>query len=136
MKTILFYLIFSSHCFSQTLNIILDKIPKKEGKGMVALYNSEANYDEEKKPFKSIVCSKKQFIEKKCFFPKIPSATYSIAFYWDENNNEELDTNFIGYPSEPFGFSGNPTIIAGKPSFDSTKFKFEKRSKPIKIDLK
>ena len=32
---------------------------------------------------------------------------YAIRYFHDENNNDELDTNFIGIPKEGFGFSND-----------------------------
>lgn len=47
---------------------------------------------------------------------------YSFKFFHDENNNKELDTNWIGIPKEGFGFSNNPSMTFGPPSFDKTIF--------------
>ena len=129
-------LLFISSSYSQTLKVELDKIPEEEGKAMLALYNSETNYDEEDKPFKHLICERKNFEAKSCQFEKLEKGTYSLAIFWDQDGDKELDTNFVGYPSEDFGFSQNPTIIAGKPSYDSTKFDYDGSDKTLKIELK
>ncbi len=54
-------------------------------------------------------------------FEGIPSGTYAIALIHDENNNNKLDTAF-GVPKEGFGFSRNPPIHFGPPSFASAQF--------------
>lgn len=48
----------------------------------------------------------------------ITSGTYSVAITEDLNDNGKLDKNFLGIPSEPYGFSKNihPTFSA--PSFE------------------
>ena len=47
---------------------------------------------------------------------------YAFKFFHDENKNEKLDTNWLGIPTEGFGFSNNPTLTFGPPSFNKTLF--------------
>ena len=49
------------------------------------------------------------------------TGTYAIAVVHDENSNNKLDTA-IFLPKEGFGFSRNPTITVGPPSFKSASF--------------
>ncbi|MEZ7831006.1 MAG: DUF2141 domain-containing protein [Gammaproteobacteria bacterium] len=53
---------------------------------------------------------------------EIPAGTYVIGYYIDANENEKLDTNFIGIPKEQFGFSNNARGTFGPPSFESASF--------------
>jgi uncharacterized protein (DUF2141 family) len=46
---------------------------------------------------------------------------YAIALVHDENANGKLDTS-LGLPKEGFGFSRNPTIVFGPPSFSAAQF--------------
>ena len=38
---------------------------------------------------------------------ELEEGTYSIGFFIDKNDNEKLDTNFLGIPKEQFGFSND-----------------------------
>ena len=49
------------------------------------------------------------------------AGTYAIAVVHDENGNNKLD-KAIFLPKEGFGFSRNPTITVGPPSFKSASF--------------
>ena len=60
---------------------------------------------------------------------------YAISIIHDENNNDKLDTNFMGIPKEGFGFSNNPRIFFGPPSFEKASFEFS-QSKEISIEMK
>lgn len=51
-------------------------------------------------------------------FDNLPSGTYALALIHDENGNGKLDT-VMGIPREGFGFSNNPAIRFGPPSFKS-----------------
>ena len=65
---------------------------------------------------------------------EIPTGTYAIGVYVDENENEKLDTNFLGIPKEQYGFSNNAKAF-GIPKFESASFQLNEYKK-ISIDLK
>lgn len=52
---------------------------------------------------------------------RMEPGTYAIAIIHDENGNGKLDT-FVGIPREGVGFSRNPAIRFGAPSFRSAQF--------------
>ncbi len=64
----------------------------------------------------------------------IPPGTYAIKLHIDENENGELDTNFLGIPKEQYGFSNNAKAF-GIPKFESASFQLNEYKK-ISIDLK
>jgi len=47
---------------------------------------------------------------------------YAVALYHDENGNREFDTDFLGIPTEGYGFSQNPGFRFGKPDVEETVF--------------
>jgi len=53
--------------------------------------------------------------------PLLPG-DYAVSLIHDENGNGKLDTNFLGIPKEGVGFSKNPKISFGPPSYVSAKF--------------
>lgn len=58
---------------------------------------------------------------------------YAIAIIHDENGNGKLDT-FAGIPREGVGFSRNPPIRFGAPSFGSARFTVA--ASPVRQDVK
>ena len=48
----------------------------------------------------------------------IPPGTWAVLAYQDENENSQLDRNFIGIPKENYGFSRDAASRFGPPSFD------------------
>ena len=54
-------------------------------------------------------------------FTGLPSGDYALSLIHDENSNNKLDT-MMGIPREGFGFSRNPAIRFGPPSFASARF--------------
>lgn len=53
---------------------------------------------------------------------ELPPGEWAVAITQDLNNNNKIDKNFLGIPTEPYAFSNNirPTIAA--PKFDECKF--------------
>ena len=65
----------------------------------------------------------------------VAPGTYALLVYYDENNNDRLDRNFIGIPKEPIGFS-NRYEPKGPPGFDRAAFvlaKGESRHFDVKL---
>ncbi len=48
----------------------------------------------------------------------IPPGTWAVLAYQDENENNELDRNFIGIPKENYGFSRDAAGRFGPPGFE------------------
>lgn len=59
--------------------------------------------------------------EQATFLGSLPPGEYGLAVIHDENGNGKLDT-FAGIPREGVGFSRNPPIRFGAPSFRSALF--------------
>ena len=59
---------------------------------------------------------------------KLPKGTYFVSILLDENFNNILDKNFIGIPSEQYGFSTKKQIRFRKPKFDEGSIEFFKNT--------
>lgn len=54
--------------------------------------------------------------------PDLPPGRYAIQAYLDENDNREVDQNFLGVPKEGVGFSRDAPFGLGPPSFRRAAF--------------
>ena len=52
----------------------------------------------------------------------IPPGEYGVMVYQDVNGNDRTDSNFLGIPREPYGFSRDAKPFLSKPGFDDVKF--------------
>ena len=52
------------------------------------------------------------------FFRGLAPGRHALSVYHDENGNAKLDTNPIGMPIEPYGFSRDAQGRMGPPAFD------------------
>lgn len=68
-------------------------------------------------------------------FDDLKPGTYGIALFLDENDNGKLDTNLLGAPTEPFGFSMNPKIGFSAPKFKAFQFDYDGSDIALNIKL-
>ena len=66
----------------------------------------------------------------------LPTGTYAIGVIHDQDNNGKLSTNAVGYPTEKFGFSNNPKVYFGPPSFEKAAFILGKTAVLVEISLR
>jgi uncharacterized protein (DUF2141 family) len=60
---------------------------------------------------------------------------YSVALYHDENGNKEFDQDFLGIPTEGYGFSQNPGFRFGKPDIEETLFDIDGTPVSLRIGM-
>lgn len=65
----------------------------------------------------------------------LPAGSYGVIAFHDINGNEKLDTNMIGIPTEPYGFSNNARGLLSKPDHEETLVTLN-RELSITFDLK
>lgn len=132
------YLVLAALLVSQTasaltLTIHFTDTRQKEGEIMFAIFSHEdefpsgGTFDEGSVRTQRNQNSVTTTIE-------LPSGEYAVSAFLDDNGNKRLDTNLIGIPTERFGFSRNPTILTGPPSFRAARIKLE-RDQEITIKM-
>ncbi|MCP3732351.1 DUF2141 domain-containing protein [Sphingomonas sp. MG17] len=67
-------------------------------------------------------------------FDGLPPGDYAAAIIHDENGNHKLD-KLMGIPREGFGFSRNPVIRFGPPSFAAARFTLDGTTKPQQVRM-
>jgi uncharacterized protein (DUF2141 family) len=71
----------------------------------------------------------------RCDFVDIPPGTYALAVIHDENMNGKLDTNWLGMPTEGYGFSNDAKAMLGPPSFSAASFTYDGQDMEMTISL-
>ncbi len=71
----------------------------------------------------------------RCDFEDIPPGTYAMAVIHDENMNGKLETNFLGIPTEGYGFSNDARGLVGAPSFSAARFTYDGRNLDLTMSL-
>lgn len=60
-----------------------------------------------------------------CVIDDVRAGTYGFAFLHDEDDDGALDRDWIGIPSEGFGFSNDAAPGFGPPSYESARFEHD-----------
>jgi uncharacterized protein (DUF2141 family) len=111
----------------------IEGLQKTKGEIRIAIFNSKANYTKE--PFAlAVVPVTSKVVEWR--LPELLYGEYAIAVYHDENTNAKLDTNLVGAPVEPYGFSNNARGLFGPPSWESARIEVNESMLTISILLK
>ncbi|MCU0444105.1 MAG: DUF2141 domain-containing protein [Microscillaceae bacterium] len=101
--------------------ITINNCKSNKGKIYIALYNSKDNFMKVSKAVaKEILTIKDQ--KASVEFANLPYGTYAFTYFHDENGNTKMDSNFLGIPTEGYGFSNNATGTFGPPSFSASSF--------------
>lgn len=120
----------NSDTFTLTLNFEVTKHDK--GQILFALYDSEQNHMEE--TFKTAE-AKVENGKAKISIKNLKSGYYSFSYFHDLDSNGELDTNLVGIPKEPYGFSNGEKGKFGPPDFEDCKIKIDSDIS-LEIDIK
>jgi uncharacterized protein (DUF2141 family) len=124
MKTKLFLLmLFAASALSaqNKLTVVVSGMEDVEGHLIVGLYDEE-NF--RKKPINGQVV-KVDNETMTIVLENILPGEYAVSLFQDENDNQKLDTGFLGIPTEKYGFSNNAKGQFGPPSYEECKFTVE-----------
>lgn len=102
------------------LAVTITDIRAAEGTLRVAVVNSDAGWNNQERPvaFRTLPAAKGEMTLK---FADLPDGKYAVQVMHDQNDNGKLDTNFVGIPSEGYGFSNNPNVMR-RAHFDEAQF--------------
>ena len=65
----------------------------------------------------------------------IPHGKYAVAVHHDENDDQKMNTNWVGIPNEGFGASNNAEGLFGPPSFEDAVFTLDKAKLTVAFDI-
>ncbi len=121
----------SSAQITNKLVVQVTNIESTEGNIGVAVFNSEETFLG--KPFAS--ASKKAKKGEMTFELEVPNGNYTISVMHDENKSGDLDKNFMGIPSEPYGISMDGKSRFGPPSYVDALFNVADKNVKLTIEV-
>ena len=140
MKTLLMFpsfavvTLFAAVVQAGELTVTITDIREAQGSLMVAVVNSDAGWNNQEKPVaaQKVAAGKGEMMLK---FADLPAGRYAVQVMHDQNDNGKLDTNFLGIPSEGYGFSNNPNVMR-RAHFDEARFEMGPQNTSITIRLR
>lgn len=116
------------------LTIVVTGLENDDGDVLIAVSNSRENYESDDSAFIGVKV-KIENGKTEYTFEELPFGEYAIKLFHDENMDGELDSNFLGIPTEDYGFSNNATGTFGPADYDDAKFPFEQSEMTMNISV-
>ncbi|MFO7529437.1 MAG: DUF2141 domain-containing protein [Marinobacter sp.] len=118
------------------IHVNIPNIKNSTGTVACALFESPAGFPTEfLKSATHIMMMKIRDTKARCSFLDIPSGTYALAVIHDENMDGKLNTNFLGIPTEGYGFSSGAEAGMSAPSFEAASFSYDGQNLDLTIRL-
>jgi len=129
------------------LTVTVTGVKSARGELRIALYNSKQQYKahDARKPeasqgtvFKSAAVKINSVNKSKAtyVFKNVPGGRYAIGAFHDKDGNKKLNSNMLGLPSEPYGFSRDGRGTLGSPAFKDVVIQFDEQHKEFKFRVK
>ncbi len=118
-----------------TIIVRMSDFNSDNGKVYVSLHDKSKPFPHNSGEAYSRGISKIKNKKSEYIFRNVPHGTYAIAVFHDENDNNKMDSNFLGIPSEGIGTSRNVKSTFGPPEFEEAKFVFKKDTLIIRIQI-
>ncbi|MTI29864.1 DUF2141 domain-containing protein [Cytophagales bacterium RKSG123] len=100
------------------LKLVIKNIKEAKGQMLVAIFDPSGSESfPSGKGLKSVMKEISTEGEMEIVFKGLKEGDYAVCLFHDENSNGKLDANFIGIPTEPYGFSNDAKGFMGPPSF-------------------
>ena len=116
------------------LTVVISGFNNDDGLMKIVLNNSSEDYESQDDDYRRGQGSVKNNVADVTFW-NIPYGEYAIKVYHDANNDDKLNKNFLGMPTEEYGFSNNARGSFGPPSWDDAKFMFNSTKDTLHITI-
>lgn len=114
------------------LTVEVSGIASAKGDVLVAVFDQKGQWLRRAKLSQKVVAAAGKV---SVVFENLPDGEYALSAVHDLNTNGQLDSNAIGIPNEPYGFSNDAAGRFGPPSFDDAKISVDQNKKAITIKL-
>ncbi len=118
------------------IHVQIPNIKNNTGTVACALFESPAGFPTEfLQSATNIIMMKIVDTQARCSFLGVPPGTYALAVIHDENMDGKLNTNFLGVPTEGYGFSSGAEAGMSAPSFEAANFSYDGQNLDLTIRL-
>lgn len=114
------------------LTVEVSGVAQAKGDILVAVFDQKGQWLRRAKLSQKVVAAEGKV---SVVFENLPEGEYALSAIHDVNANGRLDSNAIGIPNEPYGFSNDAAGSFGPPSYDDAKISIDQNKKSISIKL-
>lgn len=115
------------------LKIVVDGVRSTGGTVMVALFKDASAFEADARLAGAFVTARPGQVV--VAFPELGPGSYAVSTFHDENGNGELDANFLGVPTEGYGFSNGASGLFGPPDFAAASVALEDKDLTLTLKL-
>lgn len=122
-----------SCAYAGSLVVVVENLKNDQGNVRAGLFNNPKDFTKTIYLGKSIPAK----IGSVSFtFIDLPLGKYAVSAFHDINGSEKLDTNFVGKPVEPYGFSRDARGTFGPPLFEDAMIQVDEAAQTVTISVK
>ncbi|WP_374357005.1 DUF2141 domain-containing protein [Chitinimonas sp.] len=118
--------------YAAELTITVDNIKSDHGQILVAAYGKDQFLKQPVAVGRAVAASGKVVLT----LNALPEGELAVSVIHDEDSNGKLNTNLLGMPTEPYGFSNDAAGQFGPPSFDQAKIQIVAGSNATQLKLR
>jgi uncharacterized protein (DUF2141 family) len=117
------------------LTVEVDNLTSQDGLVCLSLFSRSEGFPSNSSKAVANQCAAISSIPMKVQFTGLAQGSYAVAVLHDANSDRQLNRNGLGIPTEGFGFSRNPVIRTGPPSFNDAAFIMAGNDTSVQVEL-
>jgi uncharacterized protein (DUF2141 family) len=102
------------------MRVRITGLENSDGQVFISVFASEAAYNAGDAVAEASVAANRNGVA--ATFDALPAGTYAVIAFHDANSNNDLDSNFMGMPTERYGFSNGAAPRFRQARFDEAAF--------------
>ncbi|MEM8615123.1 MAG: DUF2141 domain-containing protein [Cyanobacteria bacterium P01_H01_bin.105] len=100
------------------LAVEISAVNATQGQVCLNLFNSSNGFPGDREAAVETLCiALAEDVPLVATFEDLTPGSYAVSVFHDANSDNEFNRNFVGMPTEGFGFSRNPRALTGPPEF-------------------
>lgn len=121
---------------NSSLTVTINGLRNQKGQVCLNLFSEEQGFPNSSDRALESRCVKAGDTPLAITFSNLSARSYAVALIHDANTDGTLNRGFLGIPKEGFGFSRNPRIRTGPPSFKDAAISVSGATTNVQIQLK
>lgn len=108
--------------YAVDMEVEVSGLTQTEGRVMVGVFSDAGTWLKKGISGASVEASQQKDGRVLVKLQDLPEGSVGLSVFHDVNGNGRLDSNAMGMPKEPYGFSNNAAGVFGPPKFEKAQF--------------
>lgn len=118
------------------LNVVVNGLRNTQGQVCVTIFGNSKGFPNNHDGVLKSKCNQISDRSSTITFDNLQAGTYAVAVIHDQNQDQILNLNYLGIPTEGFGFSRNPKVRTSAPKFQDAAFFLAGPNTVIQVTMK